>query len=152
MAKFVFKDSEPISMDLIPPGDYLVEIATAKFSLDPKSGADKVEIKCLVDMKRDDGVKSYVWETIPFTEKMQWKMDSLLRCCNVAVKKDQELDLTAEFLVGLRGIVKIHTEEYEKKKYNKIKVWYSDKQKFTKNNRQTSSQSSSNSDLPEPTF
>lgn len=156
MPKYVFTDAEPISMELIPPGDYLVEIKEAKFSIDPKSGRDKMELKCLVTMKGgSEGLKSYVWEHITFTPEMAWKMDTLLKCCNVKVVKGQEVDITAGFLIGLRGMVKIANEKYQDKTYNKIKTWYTDKQKYARVVQQPEPEPAdtiSEEDLPAPNF
>ena len=90
MPKYVFTDAEPISMELITPGDYVITIMEVTFKIDQKSGKEKVEIKCLVDLKTTDGMKSYVWEHITFTPEMAWKMDSMLQSCNVQIKKGEE--------------------------------------------------------------
>jgi hypothetical protein len=157
MPKTTFTDSQALVYELVPPGDYVVEVikAEAGLSKDGKTrGCDIFDVQVAVE----NHPNCRIWDDLTFGyEKLQWKLDVFVKAMNFTIneqgqydpagrlpRKGESFDMNVEDLLGLRGWVSIGVREYmptpkgpddkpEKKKINEIKVWLTDKPKLPRN-------------------
>lgn len=148
MPKTTFTDQENIIYELIPDGDYIVEVikSEAAISNKPKtSGCDVIEVQLRVDTHPN----CRIWDDLVFGyEKLQWKIDCFLKSMNFLVdghtpQKGEDLDITIENVIGLRGWVSIGHRDYfptgadqkdpkNKKSVNEVKVYITNKPKLAR--------------------
>lgn len=144
MPKHVFKDSDNIKFELLPKGDYIVEVVGVEFGIQKPgtetAGSDIMKIKVKVDGKPNQWEERFI-----FYKSCEWRIDTFVKCMNFLVNgkppvKGQEIDYTEESLMGLRGWVTIGVREQKKTVnnitettlYNEVLVWLTDKPKLAR--------------------
>jgi hypothetical protein len=105
--------------DHVEPGDYEVEIVDAIETIS-KSGHEMIELK----LKTSAG--SYLYDFLVFIPSAYWKIDSFRAATGEDVTPEQDVEITADHVVGRTGSARLVVEEYNGKKRNKVAVWLTD--------------------------
>lgn len=146
MPTFKYTNQPNKKFELLPDGDYLLEIVAAEPKISQQAkyrGSPQIEMT----FRTPDGAEFSEWLT--FHEELNWKVDNFLTCFNYGVKEGQEIDVTPEGVMGLRGYCAVgHYESSQKKIFNQVKVYYTDKQKFTRAFSPTQPEAASNEEAP----
>lgn len=135
-----FNDSEPLKQ-FVPEGDYILCVVDFEIGISTgkkTSGSEKYDVIFEVE-----GQGSKVYEFLIDHESMAWRTDCFLKSGGVRdLKKGQDFTFRADEAKpgvpwidprGLRCPVKLVVEEYtptnstEKRKKNKVAVWYTDR-------------------------
>ena len=106
----------PERPDHLAAGDYSVEVIDAIETMS-KNGHDMIELK----LKTHEG--ALVYDFLVFTPNAFWKIDAFRAATGETVTADQEVDLTADDLIGRLGRVRLVVEEYNGRKRNKVVAW-----------------------------
>jgi|TARA_R100001530_G_scaffold11670_2_gene11173 hypothetical protein len=109
--------------ELLPPGDYEVEIIDHEFGVTQK-GDDKLTLTL---SEPDTG--NYVWCHLMFTPKTEWKVKSLLRALGIS-KEGTEVDVNEELCNNMKGTkvwANISIEEYNGTRNNRISRFLNEK-------------------------
>jgi hypothetical protein len=141
-----FQDSDNISNVIVPDGDYVFCCTGFDASISSggkTAGADKFSLDLALEVP---GQGATVYENLIDHPSCAWKFDVFLKSSGVRLVKGEQFDFrrsVADNLrvrwinpIGLRGWCHITTEEYtpkaggEKKKKNKVAIFYTDKQKL----------------------
>jgi hypothetical protein len=132
MPKIQYKNAPNKTFELLPDGDYLLEITAAEPCISQAQkyrGSDQFELK--VEVKEPaQMVGASFNEWLTFHPDLDWKVDNFLTCFNYGAQPGQEVEVTAEKCVGLRGWAKVGHYEKNGKKYNQVAVYYTEKEKF----------------------
>lgn len=139
MPSYKFTNQDNKIFEPVPPGDYIVEVVKCDEGIvtsGASSGSDKMDLLLKVE-----GRDQSLFETLTFTEKASWKIDTFVRSCNLLVDgkqpvPNQVIEFTENMVIGLRGWVTIFIDEYPAgsgKKKNKVKLWITNKEKLAKN-------------------
>ena len=102
--------------DHVEPGDYEVEVVDAIETLS-KSGHEMIELK----LKTSAG--SYLYDFLVFIPSAFWKIDSFRAATGEEVTPEQDVEITADHVVGRSGAARLVVEEYNGKKRNKVAAW-----------------------------
>ncbi len=102
--------------EFVEPGDYQVEIIDAIETIS-KGGHDMIELK----LKTSAG--SYLYDFLVFIPTAFWKIDSFRAATGEDVKPDQDVEISADHVIGRTGTVRLTVEEYNGKKRNKVVAW-----------------------------
>ncbi len=102
--------------DHVEPGDYEVEVVDAIETLS-KSGHEMIELK----LKTSAG--SYLYDFLVFIPSAFWKIDSFRAATGEEVTPEQDVEITADHVVGRTGAARLVVEEYNGKKRNKVAAW-----------------------------
>ncbi len=102
--------------DHVEPGDYEVEIVDAIETIS-KSGHEMIELK----LKTSAG--SYLYDFLVFIPSAFWKIDSFRAATGEEVTPEQDVEITADHVVGRTGAARLVVEEYNGKKRNKVAAW-----------------------------
>jgi hypothetical protein len=102
--------------DHVEPGDYEVEIVDAIETIS-KSGHEMIELK----LKTSAG--SYLYDFLVFIPSAFWKIDSFRAATGEDVTPEQDVEITADHVVGRTGTTRLVVEEYNGKKRNKVAAW-----------------------------
>jgi hypothetical protein len=109
--------SEPAKLlDFVEPGDYLVEVIDASETIS-RSGRDMIELK----LRTSAG--SIVYDHLVFTPNAFWKIDSFRVATGETIMPNQEVDVSADDLIGHTARVRLAVEEYNGRKRNKVAAW-----------------------------
>lgn len=116
-------------------GDFIVEVVGCEFGVTKDRGDDKMELMVI-----PDGSTVQIYETLTFTEKTAWKIDTFVKSANLLIDGkppvlNQPIEFTEPMVVGLRAWVTLYADEYpvgSKKFRNKIRVWITNKEKLAK--------------------
>lgn len=137
MAKYQYKDSEELSFELLPAGDYAFKIIDAEEGMQTKgktAGSEFISIK--IAFGRQGKIVAQWSEKIIFHESIDWKTDQWLRCINFnggKLSKGEMVDITPQTVIGCRGHVSVIQETYvkqgtgEEKIINKVDKWLTTK-------------------------
>ena len=106
--------------DFVDPGDYPVEVIDASETVS-KTGHEMIELK----LKTSAG--SYLYDFLVFIPNAYWKIDSFRAATGEVVTPDDEVEITADDLIGRTGSVRLIVEEYKGKKRNKVAAWLAPK-------------------------
>ena len=106
--------------DHVEPGDYPVEVIDANETVS-KTGHEMIELK----LKTSAG--SYLYDFLVFIPNAFWKIDSFRAATGEAVTPGQDVEITADDLIGRTGTVRLIVEEYKGKKRNKVAAWLAPK-------------------------
>ena len=106
--------------DHVEPGDYEVEIVDAIETIS-KSGHEMIELK----LKTSAG--SYLYDFLVFIPSAFWKIDSFRAATGEEVTPEQDVEITADDVVGRTGTARLAVEEYNGKKRNKVAAWLAPK-------------------------
>lgn len=102
--------------DHVEPGDYEVEVVDATETLS-KSNHEMIELK----LKTSEG--SYLYDFLVFIPSAFWKIDAFRAATGEAVTPEQDVEITADDLIGRTGKARLTVEEYNGKKRNKVAAW-----------------------------
>ena len=135
MPKYTYKDQEALAFELLPNGDYILEVVGYECTISntPKTrGSEVITVKV-----RAEG-RHAVWkEKLILHPSCDWKIDVFLKCMNAAPVKGMEIDLAENMIMGLRGWATVGQREYkaqsgEMKKTNEVVAWITNKEKLTR--------------------
>ena len=102
--------------EFVEPGDYQVEIIDAIETIS-KGGHDMIELK----LKTSAG--SYLYDFLVFIPTAFWKIDAFRAATGEEVKPDQDVEISADHVIGRTGTARLTVEEYNGKKRNKVAAW-----------------------------
>mgnify|MGYP001041987492 CR=1 FL=1 len=102
--------------DHVEPGDYEVEVVDATETLS-KSNHEMIELK----LRTSAG--SYLYDFLVFIETAFWKIDAFRAATGEEVTPDQDVEITADHVIGRTGTARLTVEEYNGKKRNKVAAW-----------------------------
>lgn len=134
MPSYQFKNQEN-KVFTVPAGDYIVEVVKCEFGIiksGDSAGGDKMELTLNVD-----GKDATLYETLTFSEKAAWKVDTFVKSSNLKINGrppaiNEKIEFTEEMVVGLRGWATLKLEEYNGKTRNKVNAWITNKEKLAK--------------------
>lgn len=132
-----FIKEEPKILEQLQEGDYLLEVREAE----PKiSNGSKTRGCAQIEMRvQAVGRGVTFFETLTFpnestdpetAEFCNNRINTFLTSTNFGADEGQELEIEPELLEGLRGRARVMPDEYQGKKKNKVRFWYTDKEKF----------------------
>lgn len=135
MPSYNFTNQENKIFEPVPAGDYILEVVKCEFGIvasGNSSGSEKMELTLQVE-----GKDTRLFETLTFSEKAAWKIDTFVKACNLLIDGkppvlNQPIDFTEPMVVGLRGWATLFVDEYQGKKRNKVRVWITNKEKLAK--------------------
>jgi hypothetical protein len=102
--------------DHVEPGDYEVEVVDAIETIS-KGGHEMIELK----LKTSAG--SYLYDFLVFIPTAFWKIDAFRAATGEMVEPDQDIEITADHVIGRTGTARLTVEEYNGKKRNKVAAW-----------------------------
>ena len=102
--------------DFVDPGDYQVEVIDAIETVS-KTGHEMIELK----LKTSAG--SYLYDFLVFIPNAFWKIDSFRAATGEEVTPEEDVEITADDLIGRTGTARLTVEEYNGKKRNKVAAW-----------------------------
>ena len=102
--------------EFVEPGDHQVEVIDAIETIS-KGGHDMIELK----LKTSSG--SYLYDFLVFIPTAFWKIDAFRAATGEQVKPDQDVEITADHVIGRTGTARLTVEEYNGKKRNKVAAW-----------------------------
>lgn len=106
--------------DHVEPGDYPVEVIDAVESLS-KTGHEMIELK----LKTSAG--SYLYDFLVFIPNAYWKIDAFRAATGEVVTPEDDVEITADDLIGRTGTARLVIEEYKGKQRNKVAAWLTPK-------------------------
>ena len=102
--------------DFVDPGDYQVEVIDAIETVS-KTGHEMIELKLKTL------VGSYLYDFLVFIPNAFWKIDSFRAATGEEVSPEEDVEITADDLIGRTGKARLTVEEYNGKKRNKVAAW-----------------------------
>ena len=102
--------------DFIEPGNHHVEVVDAVESIS-KGGHEMIELK----LRTSAG--SYLYDFLVFIPNAFWKIDSFRAATGEEVTPEDDVEITADDLIGRTGTTRLIVEEYNGKKRNKVAAW-----------------------------
>jgi hypothetical protein len=112
-----YKASTPTERpDHVEPGDYSVEVVDA-VETTSKNGHEMIELK----LKTTEG--SYLYDFLVFIPSAFWKIDAFRAATGESVTPDEDVEITADDLIGRTGTARLIIEEYNERKRNKVAAW-----------------------------
>ena len=102
--------------DFVDPGDYQVEVIDAIETVS-KTGHEMIELK----LRTSPG--SYLYDFLVFIPNAFWKIDSFRAATGEVVSPEEDVEITADDLIGRTGKARLSVEEYNGKKRNKVTAW-----------------------------
>ena len=112
-----YKASTPTERpDHVEPGDYQVEVVDA-VETTSKNGHEMIELK----LKTLEG--SYLYDFLVFIPSAFWKIDAFRAATGEDVTPDEDVEITADDLIGRTGSARLAIEEYNGRKRNKVAAW-----------------------------
>ena len=102
--------------DHVEPGDYRVEVVDA-VETTSKRGHEMIELK----LRTEAG--SYLYDFLVFIPSAFWKIDAFRAATGENVTPEEDVEITADDLVGRTGTARLSVEEYNGRKRNKVAAW-----------------------------
>jgi len=116
-----YKASTPTERpDHVEPGDYEVEIVDA-IETTSKNGHEMIELK----LKTSEG--SYLYDFLVFIPNAYWKIDAFRAATGENVVAEEDVEITADDVIGRTGSARLSVEEYNGRKRNKVASWLTGK-------------------------
>ena len=112
-----YKASTPTERpDHVEPGDYQVEVVDA-IETTSRNGHEMIELK----LRTDQG--SYLYDFLVFIPSAFWKIDAFRAATGEDVTPDEDVEITADDLIGRTGTARLSLEEYNGRQRNKVVAW-----------------------------
>ena len=112
-----YRASEPVERpDHVEPGDYTVEVIDAVETVS-KNGHDMIELK----LRTDRG--SLLYDFLVFLPSAFWKIDAFRAATGETITPDEDVDITADDLIGRTGKARLIVETYQDRRRNKVAAW-----------------------------
>ena len=102
--------------DHVEAGDHEVEVVDA-IEATSRSNHEMIELK----LRTSAG--SYLYDFLVFTPSAYWKIDAFRAATGESVTPEQDVEITADGLVGRSGRARLVVEEYNGRKRNKVAAW-----------------------------
>ena len=77
----------------------------------------------MIELKLKTPEGSYLYDFLVFIASAFWKIDAFRAATGENVTPDEEVEITADDLVGRTGHARLALEEYNGKKRNKVAAW-----------------------------
>lgn len=100
----------------VEPGDHQVEVIDAVESIS-RSGHEMIELK----LRTSAG--SYLYDFLVFIPNAFWKIDSFRAATGEVVAAEDDVEITADDLIGRTGTARLIVEDYNGKQRNKVAAW-----------------------------
>src|SRR4051812_40199563 len=133
MLEYIFKDQEAPSFELVPDGDYILEVIGYESLISNYAGTRGSPV---IGVKVKVEGRNASWkEQLTLHPDWDWKVDVFLKCMNAAPAKGGKVNLSEQNLMGLRGWATVSQREYkatngQTRKANKVVAWITNKQKL----------------------
>ncbi len=112
-----YKASTPTERpDHVEPGDYQVEVVDA-IETTSRNGHEMIELK----LRTSAG--SYLYDFLVFIPNAFWKIDAFRAATGEDVTPDEDVEITADDLIGRTGTARLALEEYNGRQRNKVVAW-----------------------------
>ena len=112
-----YKASTPTERpDHVEPGDYQVEVVDA-IETTSRNGHEMIELK----LRTVEG--SYLYDFLVFIPSAFWKIDAFRAATGEDVTPDEDVEITADDLIGRIGTARLSLEEYNGRQRNKVVSW-----------------------------
>lgn len=130
--EYEYSDEKPPEYILLDDGKYIVAVKAYKIGMSQARNT-KIDLEC--EVEGHDG--AIVYETLVFTDKSKWRVDSFIRSIFAARGKNppgkgEKLNFDDDLLLTARGVVELGQEPWtgrdgKERKKNKIVNWLPEK-------------------------
>lgn len=136
MPKYIFQDSENLTFETIPEGDYPFEIVDADEAVQSQGktkGSDVINLKVRIFKDDTFAEKLAQWkEQLIFHSSCFWKVDTFMKACGLArgSVKGEEIEVTDKNILGRRGWCGVGLKPSTSdptREFNYVAIWYTDK-------------------------
>ena len=79
----------------------------------------------MIELKLRTSPGSYLYDFLVFIPNAFWKIDSFRAATGEVVSPEEDVEITADDLIGRTGKARLSVEEYNGKKRNKVAAWLS---------------------------
>jgi hypothetical protein len=77
----------------------------------------------MIELKLRTSPGSYLYDFLVFIPNAFWKIDSFRAATGEVVSPEEDVEITADDLIGRTGKARLSVEEYNGKKRNKVAAW-----------------------------
>ena len=113
-----YKASEPsVAPEAVKPGEYSCEIINAEEGKSQSGGNPIISLKLRLENE------AVLYDRLVFTASAFWKIDSFRAATGEVVSPEEDVEITADDLIGRTGKARLSVEEYNGKKRNKVAAW-----------------------------